>query len=1095
MLRFLVCILLAALPVLAQSKATINGDVTDATGSLIPNASVRIRSASIGVERETRTADNGSFSVPSLQGGDYEVTVEHPGFKTLVRSGLKLDTDQVVNLKLQLEVGQLAERVSVQAEAPLVDTSRGEVSHLITASNLQNYALPGRNPYYMLGILPGIVSRYGNFTTDFRATSYSMGALMINGNRKDTNFVTLDGINNGRVRDGVQVNNILGVDFIEEVNVYTSRYAPEFGRSSGGQINFITRRGTQDYHASLYEFFMSDQFSASQAVTNAHPRLRYHDYGFTTGGPVYIPKVWNRDKSKLFFFFGLEGRRLAGFNQKTSFLPTPLERAGDFSQSKTVPIDPDTKAPFPNNVIPVSRISNLGRALQKIYPDPNYAGPGGNYLAIRSQPTDNQDFIFRSDYNIRQNWLLTVRGLHGDQNFTSPFDNTGNNIPLFPVYRHRRGNNFTIAVTATLSPTLINEFSLGESDYREDFTLQGNGFSRETWGVTYPLLFSGGNNGNRIPAINFSNLTGVTGSGQPSKAATPTFIFQDNLTKIKGTHSLKAGFYLENMNMNELNQASDNGSFTFGNSSANPRNTGVPWANGLLGVFDSYTESGPPAQTVYRAFAREFYGQDSWRARKNLTIEFGLRYALISPWSSRWNNQVAFMQQFWDPSRAPQVAANGSIVPGTGDPYNGLTLPGSGFPDSAIGRVPAASDPAVKNLFRGVPAGFNPLRTTNFQPRMSFAWDVFSNGKMVIRSGAGVFQGVTGIAYSAWYLGAKPPLVRSSTVTNGFADNPGSGVPNTTQFPISPTALPTDYKIPTVYQYSFGIQSQLPFSMLLDMSYVGNSGRHLSLSRPFNFLTPDQVAAHQGVDLRPFYPYRGLDAFNIVEPAATSEFNSFQLLLKRRSRDLSYSVAYTLGKNIGYGIEGIAGGIQNPLNVRADRSELEESRRHNVVVTHTYETPWFRTQKGFVGRVLGGWSINGVWTWNTGRLYSPGLTGVPRQVATRPNVVGEWELPADQRTLFRYINTSAFARPADFTYGNAGKWVIRGPGSFDVSAFALKSIRVMERATLQLRVEAFNALNHAYWTDVATTLGRADFGQVSGIAQPRYLQLGAKFLF
>ncbi len=703
MLKYAICVLLAALPLLAQSKAAINGDVTDATGAAVPNATVRVRSVSIGVERDTKTNESGSFSVPSLQGGDYEITVESTGFKTLVRSGVKLDTDQVANLKLRLEVGQLTEQVAVQAEAPLVDTSRGEVSHLITASNLQNYALPGRNPYYMLGILPGIVSRYGNFTTDFRATSYSMGALMINGNRKDTNFVTLDGVNNGRVRDGVQVNNILGVDFIEEVNVYTSRYAPEFGRSSGGQINFITRRGTQDYHASAYEFFMSDQFAASQAVTNSHPRLRYHNYGFTTGGPVYIPKVWNKDKSKLFFFFGLEGRWLAGFNQKTSIVPTPLERAGDFSQSRTVPIDPDTKAPFPNNVIPVSRISNFGKALQKIYPDPNYAGPGGNYLAIRSQPTDNQDFIFRSDYNIRQNWLLTVRGLHGDQNFTSPFDNTGNNIPLFPVYRHRRGNNFTVAITTTFSPTLINEFSAGESDYREDFTLQGNGYSRDTWGITYPLLFSGGNNGNRIPAVNFSNITGITGSGQPSKAATPTFIFQDNLTKIKGPHSIKAGFYLENMNMNELNQASDNGSFSFGNSSSNPLNTGVPWANGLLGVFDSYTESGPQAQTVYRAFAREIYAQDSWRARKNLTLEFGLRYALISPWSSRWNNEVAFMQQFWDPSKAPQVAANGSLVPGTGDPYNGLTLPGSGFPGSAAGRVPAASDPAIKALFRGVP--------------------------------------------------------------------------------------------------------------------------------------------------------------------------------------------------------------------------------------------------------------------------------------------------------------------------------------------------------------------------------------------------------
>jgi hypothetical protein len=217
--------------------------------------------------------------------------------------------------------------------------------------------------------------------------------------------------------------------------------------------------------------------------------------------------------------------------------------------------------------------------------------------------------------------------------------------------------------------------------------------------------------------------------------------------------------------------------------------------------------------------------------------------------------------------------------------------------------------------------------------------------------------------------------------------------------------------------------------------------------------------------------------------------------VRRRNGNLTYSLSYTFGKIMGYGNEGVAGGIQDPRYRAPERSELEESRKHYMVLMHTYELPWYKGQKGVWGRLLGGWSFTGVWTIASGRLYGPSLTAVARQVATRPDVVGDWYLEPDKRSIFKYFNTAAFARPKDFTYGNSGKWVVRGPGSIDLSAFALKDIRIAEQMRIQLRLEVFNAMNHMNLQDINTTLGNAAFGQVSGVNGPRYIQLGGKFIW
>ncbi|MBL0158934.1 MAG: hypothetical protein IPP47_17770 [Bryobacterales bacterium] len=462
---------------------------------------------------------------------------------------------------------------------------------------LQDFALAGRNSYYMLGIMPGVVSRYGNFSTDFRGTSFSMGGLQINGQRKDTNFITVDGISNTNTKDGVTQNNIVGVDFIEELKVATSHYAAEYGRTTGAQIAYTTRRGTQSYHMSAFEFFLSEAFAGQQFVTGGRPHLRYHDFGATLGGPAYIPGKWNADKSKLFFFVGFEARKTPGFTQKFINVPTVLEKGGDFNASAIKPIDPSTGAPFPGNVIPTSRISAYGRYIAKVYPNPNYVGPGGNFYNAGSQPTDAMDQIYRVDYNIKPTWQLSFRFMPGSQETTSNY--SFNPFPLFEAVQTRRGDSSMVSLTTSLNPTTVNEFAVGYSAYRETLDTRGDGAFRSTYGLSFPSLYTI-NHPTRIPVTIISGYQTTTGGGY-SKQATPTFTLRENFSKVLGAHVIKAGVYFEQMSYNQLNTASDNGAFQFGSSAQNPKNSRNPLANAMLGNADAYQEGGPLSKPSIRA--------------------------------------------------------------------------------------------------------------------------------------------------------------------------------------------------------------------------------------------------------------------------------------------------------------------------------------------------------------------------------------------------------------------------------------------------------------------------------------------------------------
>ena len=1116
------------------NRGQISGFVRDQAGAIIPGANLTISSAAIAVSRSVTSGESGYYIVTNLPVGDFEVAAKKPGFKKFVKSGVRLEADARIAVDIELGVGETSETITVQANPAEVEVNSGSVERRLTGEQVRELALSGRNPFMLIGIVPGAIARGGAFLGDFRATSFSLGAFTINGGRKDTNYVTIDGVLNVRQRDNIQVGNILGIDFIEEVKIATSSYSAELGRSSGAQINFVTKRGTKNFHGTLFEFFGNDVLNARPFFTlpaSQKPIVRYNNFGWALGGPVYLPKLWNQDRSRAFFFVGQEYRRLQGYNSKVGIVPTALERSGDFSfnlrgpdgivgtaddgvlrdVSSNLPCTapaagkPAERAgcfggndPALRNRIPANRISPNGKALVKIFPLPNFALGGLNFLAIERQPTNSREDIYRADYNLRSNMTLSGRYIHDIQSFTSPFDLAGNVFPLFENFRSRSGNNFNLSLTTTLSSRMLNELSLGYFDFREIISLRGDGLKRETYGINFPEIIPG-NRLDRIPNVFISPYTAYAGSGNPTAVTTPTYIFRDNLTRVMGQHTLKMGAYLEFGGMNDRTQTNDNGSFRFANASFNTKATNMPLADALLGNYDSYSEAGDPIYTPYRYKQFEAYFQDSWKATRRLTLDTGLRYYIVPPYESAFGNFSVFVPRLWDPTKAPEVTAGGVIVPNTGDIYNGIALPGRGFPDAAKGRFAQAADPSLQRLFRDLPKGFVKTRYNRFAPRLGFAYDLFGNGKTAIRGGYGLFYNRVSIIHAFPFGGQAPFTTAQVTLTNGSVDNPGGGT--FTQIPLTALdirAIDEDFTPPLVSKWNLSLQRELWGSTIIDVGYVGNVGRHLLRARQLNFRTPEQIRETSGQDDRRSLPYRGFSSLLMVETTANSSYNSLQVSVRKRmSRGVALNVAYTLSKELDGANAGEGAGSppQNPLDPRSERSYAEEDRRHNLVLTVTYELPFFRAQQGVIGRILGGWSTTWVGTFNTGRHFNPALTSVQHQVATRPDLIGNAVLPKSERTLLRYFNTAAFQRPAEYTYGTSARHILVGPGTNNWDFTMTKSVRTWERVHLQFRAEFYNAFNHPWFNGIATTLGRADFGQINSVAGSRTGQASLKVVF
>ena len=1138
-----------ALPAFAQT-GSIQGVIVDSAGASIPNAKVAAYDqAKQVVARETVSGQNGGFFLSPLLPGHYTIKVEATGFKAVERTDLTLDQNQIMNLgSLTAEVGQTTESVTIEAQVPLVETSTAQKSFVISQKQVTELALNGRDFQSLMRTLPGVVS---NDASDFRLAFNNTNSFNVNGARGSANNVFLDGSINTDVgaNDGQYTQ--ISLDAVGEFKVQTSAFNAEYGRSPGIMISINTKSGGSQFHGTAYEFIRNDAFDARRPfdTTGTVAKLRFNQFGGNLGGPILIPKFSTGDHKKLFFFFNYEGTR-ATRPQGASFIDIPNQAIldGDFRslyrsnangspqliagstfpvgtifQPGTIVRDSSGRAiggtPYPNNTVPRSQWNQNAPAFIKILSLANRssASPTPNSPELVRLPfQDTYKFnknakVLRVDYNISPSMNFFFRwadDAQQEQQGVGIFGSTP--YPVFPQFREKPGASWSWNLVNVISPTITNEFIFAYNHLTQLVDVapgtDKSSYDRDALGFKLKELYPDQNVRNRFPTFNCGIGSCNFAPFQPNwRSEGKTYAWTDNLTMVRGAHTFKTGIFF-NMNDNKQQPGwNDALNINFGPSADNPGDTNNQFANMLLGNYTSVSQTSGIYYGAFRFFATEFYGQDSWKVNRHLTLELGARYVYQGPTYTRGQYlQSYFQPDRYDPSKAvkinttPGTVLNGTIIPNSGDPFNGLVQEGS----------------------PGLPLGGVNHRKNQVAPRFGVAYDPFGDGKTSIRAGGGVFyERIQQNVYNFGGLG-NPPLVFTPTLYGGNLDRVDpSLVSSGTRAPVAVTAVSQQGENPTIYAWSFDVQREIGGKTSIDIGYVGNTSRHLLNRRdlgqlPLNTTTAPGSTLLSSVNFtnNAIRPYPGFTAVNYTEFSGTSNYHALQTRLSRRfASNFTGNISYTWSRAMDQA-DNDTDAIGYYLDRHREVGPAGFDRTHIFTLDYVYELPKLKSGNGLVKSVVNGWQISGITRFWSGSPLNLTTNGNPGTLASsnpspvRPDYLGG-QIYADKQDRFNYFNPLAFGRPADGTYGNLGRNALRGPGinQWDISAF--KNTRISERVTAQLRVETFNTFNHTQWATVNTVFNvpnpsqavtdatKGTVGQVSNTRDPRNIQFGIKLLF
>jgi len=1122
------------------TTARLTGLVTDATGAAVPEAKITATHTATGLQRTSSSGPEGYYTIPLLERGSYQVSVQKSGFRPIIRE-LTLDVGQIARMDFVLEVGEITEKVTVTAAAPLLQTASAERAGTITSSQVDNLLIRGRNVTSLVQLLPGVVT-----TVEYDSLSREYPGLYAAGNRANANNLLVEGLSvNGTGHMGGAMI-ALSQDAVAEVKMLISNYQAEYGRMAGATISVVTKSGTREFHGLGSYFKRHEQFNANNFFNNRlgfpKPRYRYHTWTYNIAGPVYIPGKFNRNRDKLFFSWTQEFWPMKipqGIRQVT--VPTERERAGDFSESldlndKLIVInDPDTSGqPFPGNRIPASRIDPNGQALLKIFPAPNFfdrriSGGRYNYVFESVNRAPQRTGTLRLDCNLNSSNLLsgTFTRYTFEQEGYVGIPTAASNWPQMRKTFGSWVNRWQVRYQHIFSPHLVNEFNIhyvplySADKYREEDLARNQ---RDKVGFKTGQFNPAINPLNIIPDASFGGVPSAailnTEKRFPHFTNDNTYGWSDNVTWIRGSHTTKLGVYADGAPVTQRGTSVFNGSFSFGRDVNNPLETGYAYSNAALGVFQSYTESSGRVLLDYRIANIEWFAQDNWKLTRRLALDYGLRFYLIPPIHERDNEISGFVPDRWDPSRQVQLIRPG-LVAGRRVGIHPVT--GQIFPPTLIGAIAAGTgDPAngmvVSGQDRTYPRALRDDRGVHLGPRIGFAYDPFGKGKTAIRGGFGVFYNREDFGSTFTGLGAQMPLVQNSVINYNRLSTllSARGV----LLPQNVTGVDRTGKTPTVMNFSLSVQQNVGWGTVVDVGYVGSLGRHLIWRRnlnaiPFgtNFNPANADPANPAVPLPPAFlsPRIGYSTITFIESAASSNYHSLQLSANRRmAGGLQLGAAWTWSKAMDFN-DSNWDWVSTLVPVRVWNYGLAAFDRTHVVklnwVWDVPKTPWKVLPASLV---LNGWQVSGISSFVSGAPLGVGFsTTVPMDITGSPTdgarivVTGNPVLPKSQRTFSRNFRTEVFELPAKGTIGNAAKTLIRGPGinNWDVGIY--KNFLVREPMRFQFRWEMYNAFNHTQFAGLDTT-ARFDpagkqvnsrFGEFTSARNPRQMQFALRFYF